>query len=199
MKGIGYGMLMLSLYIGIYYNILISWSFFYLFSSFTSSLPWASCDNTWNTGDCGRVMDRNCSLAGGLIRDGMCVQPHDVSEAEWDLLNQTANNAKMPSDEFFHNFMLEISEGVDDITGMRWELAGCLLLAWIIVYCALWKGIKSIGKVNLDTVTSRITHHSSQTSKWSKCNCLQLVYFTALFPYVILIILLIRAATLPGQ
>ena len=27
----------------------------------------------------------------------------------------------------------------------------------------------------------------------------QLVYFTALFPYVILIILLIRAATLPGQ
>ena len=28
---------------------------------------------------------------------------------------------------------------------------------------------------------------------------MQLVYFTALFPYVILIILLIRAATLPGQ
>ena len=43
--------------------------------------------------------------------------------------------------------MLEISDGVDDITGIRWELAGCLLLAWVIVYCALWKGIKSIGKV----------------------------------------------------
>ena len=43
--------------------------------------------------------------------------------------------------------MLEISDGVDDITGLRWELAGCLLLAWIIVYCALWRGIKSIGKV----------------------------------------------------
>ena len=43
--------------------------------------------------------------------------------------------------------MLEISDGVDHITGIRWELAGCLLLAWIIVYCALWRGIKSIGKV----------------------------------------------------
>ena len=43
--------------------------------------------------------------------------------------------------------MLEISDGVDHITGIRWELAGCLLLAWIVVYCALWRGIKSIGKV----------------------------------------------------
>ena len=50
-------MLMLSLYIGIYYNFLISWSFFYLFSSFTSSLPWATCDNEWNTPNC-TVFDR---------------------------------------------------------------------------------------------------------------------------------------------
>ena len=43
--------------------------------------------------------------------------------------------------------MLDISSGIDDISGIRWELAGCLALAWVIVYCALWKGIKSIGKV----------------------------------------------------
>ena len=102
MEGIGYGMLMLSLYIGIYYNILISWSFFYLFSSFTSSLPWASCENDWNTAACGRAVDRNCSLAGGLVTGaGLCVQPGNVSRAEWDRLNQTNSNAKMPSDEFF--------------------------------------------------------------------------------------------------
>ena len=95
-------MLMLSLYIGIYYNILISWSFFYLFSSFTSSLPWASCDNAWNTAACRRVVDRNCSLAEGLVNsDGLCVLPDTVSQSEWNLLNQTDNNAKMPSDEFF--------------------------------------------------------------------------------------------------
>ena len=33
----------------------------------------------------------------------------------------------------------------------RLELALCLLLAWAIVYGALWKGIKSFGKVIIRT------------------------------------------------
>jgi len=100
-----------------------------------------------------------------------CVFQRDVTIDVWKNVTETANNAKLPSDEFFHNFMLDISQGIHDLGSIRWELALCLLLAWTIVYCALWKGIKSFGK---------------------------LVYFTALFPYCILIILLVRAATLPG-
>ena len=50
------------------------------------------------------------------------------------------------------NFMLDISEGLHDLGHIRWELAGCLLLAWTVVYCALWKGIKSIGKVKSRTI-----------------------------------------------
>ena len=42
-------MFLISLYIGTYYNIILSWAFFYIFSSFSSSLPWSSCDNWWNT------------------------------------------------------------------------------------------------------------------------------------------------------
>ena len=43
--------------------------------------------------------------------------------------------------------MLDMSDGIHDINTLKWELVGCLLLAWIVVYIALWKGIKSIGKV----------------------------------------------------
>ena len=51
-EGIGYGMMMVSGYIAIYYNILISWAFFYFFSSFSWTLPWSSCDNSWNSAQC---------------------------------------------------------------------------------------------------------------------------------------------------
>lgn len=54
---------------------------------------------------------------------------------------------------------------------VRWDLALCLAICWVIVFLCLIKGVKSSGKV---------------------------VYFTATFPYVVLITLLIRGLTLPG-
>nr|CAD7429282.1 unnamed protein product [Timema monikensis] len=71
----------------------------------------------------------------------------------------------------FRRRALQISEGVEYVGGIRWELAGTLLLVWIMCYFCIWKGVKWTGKV---------------------------VYFTALFPYVLLTVLLIRGVTLPG-
>ncbi|XP_019899885.2 sodium- and chloride-dependent glycine transporter 2 isoform X4 [Esox lucius] len=76
-----------------------------------------------------------------------------------------------PSEEYFKYNVLHISKGIEYPGDIRWPLAGCLFLAWLIVYLSLAKGIKSSGKV---------------------------VYFTATFPYVVLIILLFRGVTLPG-
>jgi solute carrier family 6 amino acid transporter-like protein 5/7/9/14 len=42
---------------------------------------------------------------------------------------------------------LHISKGIEYPGDIRWPLAGCLLLAWLIVYLSLAKGIKSSGKV----------------------------------------------------
>lgn len=36
---------------------------------------------------------------------------------------------------------------------MRWELAACLICAWVLVYFALWKSIKSSAKVRYITTT----------------------------------------------
>lgn len=46
--GVGFGMVICSAYLGIYYNVIIAWSVYYLFASFTSDLPWDHCDRSWN-------------------------------------------------------------------------------------------------------------------------------------------------------
>ncbi|KAJ8955461.1 hypothetical protein NQ318_003561 [Aromia moschata] len=88
-----------------------------------------------------------------------------------DSFNVSANQLTDPVKEFWERRALQISEGIEHVGAIRWELAGTLLLVWIICYFCIWKGVKWTGKV---------------------------VYFTALFPYVLLTILLIRGITLPG-
>uniref|UniRef100_A0A8C2UA39 Transporter n=1 Tax=Coturnix japonica TaxID=93934 RepID=A0A8C2UA39_COTJA len=147
-EGIGYSSLGIEIYLNIYYIIILSWALFYLFSSFTAVLPWASCNNPWNS--------------------DLCVDFLNISN--WD--NRTVPaNATSPVVEFWEKRVLGLTDGIHNMGTVRWELALCLLLAWIICYFCIWKGVKSTGKV---------------------------VYFTATFPYVMLVILLVRGVTLPG-
>ncbi|XP_042312769.1 sodium-dependent proline transporter-like [Sceloporus undulatus] len=64
------------------------------------------------------------------------------------------------------------SSGLGDPGPVRWPLALCLLLAWIVIFLCTLKGIRSSGKV---------------------------VYFTATFPYLVILVLIIRGATLEGS
>ena len=36
----------------LYYNVIIAYTLFYLFASFTSDVPWRTCGNEWNTPNC---------------------------------------------------------------------------------------------------------------------------------------------------
>uniref|UniRef100_A0AAQ4RAU6 Transporter n=1 Tax=Gasterosteus aculeatus aculeatus TaxID=481459 RepID=A0AAQ4RAU6_GASAC len=147
-EGMGYGNIVVVLYSSIYYIIILAWAFLYLFSSFNSELPWASCRNNWNTDTCVEF-DRRA-----------------------DYLNWTAaENATSPVREFWERRVLNLTGSVHELGSVRWELALCLLLSWIICYFCVWKGVKSTGKV---------------------------VYFTATFPYLMLVVLLVRGVTLPG-
>lgn len=77
-----------------------------------------------------------------------------------------------------------------DLGQVRWQLALCFLLSWLIVFLCVMKGIRSSGKV-----WARKFYHLK-----SKINIIysQVVYFTATFPYVILISILVRGVTLDG-
>lgn len=60
-KGIGYAMCVLNFFTGLYYNTIISWAVFFFVESFTSVLPWTSCNNAWNTDNC-RTIDQRQML-----------------------------------------------------------------------------------------------------------------------------------------
>uniref|UniRef100_A0A8C6L2J0 Transporter n=1 Tax=Nothobranchius furzeri TaxID=105023 RepID=A0A8C6L2J0_NOTFU len=145
-EGIGYATQVIEAHLNVYYIVILAWAIFYLFNCFTTELPWAGCGHYWNTENCVDYYGENAT-------------------------NITNPNATSPVMEFWERRVLKISDGIEHMGGMRWELAMCLALAWFICYFCIWKGPKSTGKV---------------------------VYVTATFPYFMLLILLIRGVTLPG-
>lgn len=147
MKGVGFGMVIVSFLVCVYYNIIIGWSLYYLFASFQSQLPWTRCDQWWNK--LSRCDENGTTIATNLSR------PVSTSEEYWN----------------YRVLRRDQSDGIGDPGKVLWDQALCLLLAWIIVFLCLAKGVKGTGKV---------------------------VYFTATFPYLILIILLVRGCTLEG-
>jgi hypothetical protein len=71
-QGVGYAGLIVSALIAFYYNVIISYSLFYLVMSFRAKLPWSSCNNEWNTPDCVvKNKTYNCSYFNEVFRKFM--------------------------------------------------------------------------------------------------------------------------------
>ncbi|XP_036705006.1 sodium-dependent proline transporter isoform X3 [Balaenoptera musculus] len=127
-KGAGAAMLLIVGLVAIYYNMIIAYVLFYLFASLTSNLPWEHCGNWWNTDLC---------LEHRGSKDGNGALP----------LNLTSTVS--PSEEYWSRYVLHIqgSRGIGSPGQIRWNLCLCLLLAWVIVFLCILKGVKSSGKV----------------------------------------------------
>ncbi|XP_064614016.1 sodium- and chloride-dependent glycine transporter 1-like [Liolophura sinensis] len=110
----------------------------------------------------------NCSLRLGHVDNSTNHTSFLVSSAS--NLNQSFH-AKTPTEEFWTHHVLEMSNGIETLGNIRWPLFICHVITWVVVFLCALKGIKSFGKV---------------------------AYFTATAPYLLLIILLIRGAMLPG-
>ncbi|XP_058286138.1 sodium-dependent dopamine transporter isoform X2 [Hylobates moloch] len=134
LKGVGFTVILISLYVGFFYNVIIAWALHYLFSSFTTELPWIHCNNSWNS--------PNCSDA----------HPGD-SSGNSPGLNDTFGTT--PAAEYFERGVLHLhqSHGIDDLGPPRWQLTACLVLVIVLLYFSLWKGVKTSGKVWIDAAT----------------------------------------------
>uniref|UniRef100_A0A672KF47 Sodium- and chloride-dependent taurine transporter-like n=1 Tax=Sinocyclocheilus grahami TaxID=75366 RepID=A0A672KF47_SINGR len=148
--GIGYASIVIVSLLNIYYIVILAWGLYYLFQCFQPELPWASCNNKWNTENCVEDTFRK-------------------NKTLWVAANAT--NFTSPVTEFWERNVLSISDGIEQVGHIKWDLALCLLAVWVICFFCIWKGVKSTGKV---------------------------VYVTATFPFVMLIVLLVRGVTLPG-
>ncbi|XP_032361038.1 sodium- and chloride-dependent GABA transporter 2 isoform X1 [Etheostoma spectabile] len=175
-EGLGYGTQVIVTLLNFYYIIVLAWGIFYLYFSFSSELAWSSCNNTWNTGNRCTSKYSSCSTCFYMFKIFLHFAPCPENCMEFQRRNTSINqmmhlNATSPVIEFWERRALRISPGLDHMGSLNWDLALCLFIAWVMCYFCIWKGVKSTGKV---------------------------VYFTATFPYLMLIVLLVRGLTLPG-
>ena len=77
------------------------------------------------------------------------------------------------AEQYFKQGVLKAKDDISDGIGLPdLQLTACLAGCWVLLFFTLWKGVASSGKV---------------------------AYFTAIFPYIVLITLLVRGLTLEGS
>ncbi|XP_048253577.1 sodium- and chloride-dependent transporter XTRP3-like [Haliotis rufescens] len=96
--------------------------------------------------------------------------PHRVEGNSTVILDPECEKSS-PTTYFWYRETLNTAPTVESPPHLNWKMCVGLVAAWIIVYCCIIKGIKSSGKV---------------------------VYVTATFPYLVLIIFFFRGVTLHG-
>ncbi|KAH9488793.1 Sodium- and chloride-dependent glycine transporter 2 [Bulinus truncatus] len=226
--GIGYAMVIISAVVSIYYNMIITYAIYYMMVSFVhldDTLPWEACGQWWNTQKCrsrpfpdlnsdlynisekmellwGELYSRDCVgdklnvtnysdfnastgtsetyesfLRGFRSLYNSSMTLGDISYVEvkgYPQFKDCQLTYTTPSQEYYERYLLQqhLSEDIGDLGAVSLKLTLTLLLAWILIFACLMKGIKTSGKV---------------------------VYFTATFPYAVIIVLLVRGVTLEGH
>lgn len=198
-KGVGITMVFGALLGGTYYNMIIGYASYYMFASFEPELPWQHCGHDYNTKYCyskeeaeaceafnGTWVGQQCynttnaTSVDGSVYETICSKASTGGGTCWNgsfsptqpYLDDIVTHRRSPSDEYFNFGMLDRSERIEDAEYLKWDISLAYLLVWLLCFVCIAKGIKSVGKA---------------------------VYFTAVFPYVILIILFVRGITLPGS
>ncbi|PIO06881.1 hypothetical protein AB205_0059940, partial [Aquarana catesbeiana] len=180
LQGVGVTMVLITTLVCIYYNVIIAYSLYYLFASFQSVLPWSDCFS-WADEMCSKTTRGSCNVSQANItvtRNLTWVKENSMT----CLANSTVlEEVDLPSKQYWD--AKNKNRRDDQIPPKESSICG-----------------KKRTKVAL-----RRSSGLDETGEvvWYLALCLLLawiivVYFTAVFPYVVLIILLVRGATLEG-
>lgn len=146
--GIGIASGVVSFNVALYYNTIIAWCLNYFVRSFQFPLPWSKCPT---------------------IQDNSTF--HSFSK---NMFNESSAEcgASSPTEYFWYRQTLDVSGDINDPGKFNFVIAGCLIIAWVLVYLCIIKGITENPKV---------------------------IYVTAIYPYIVLVIFFFRAITLEGM
>lgn len=189
-KGVGLAMPYSCFGVALYYNVILAYALLYAYYSCFEVLPWSFCDPAWADQNC-YVRGANALVpchrvdqdlfetfehANSTAKDAIPVR-HDGKVVMVDNLTYTmafanCTNASEPAtQQFFWKYVVNLSDGIENLGAVQPKLLICLLIAWICVFLCIFKGIKSSGKV---------------------------VLVSATVPFLILGAFLVRGVTLPG-
>ncbi|KAG7209785.1 hypothetical protein KM043_011403 [Ampulex compressa] len=152
-----------------YYSSLMALTLFFLIASFTTELPWAKCRKEW--GDYCVDSSTKTSHANASMIEAK------TNPAYYEALNKlkllaASNEHRSSAELYFTKVVLQEKDNIDDGIGLpNWKLTLCLFGSWLVICLVTFRGVKSSGKAS---------------------------YFLAIFPYIILFMLLVRATTLEG-
>ncbi|CAF1327089.1 unnamed protein product [Adineta ricciae] len=178
-KGIGWATVLINFMTAMFYNTVISWAVYYMIVSFkgiVGDLPWKRCDHAWNTHCCVAADVGEYQYLSKLANVTIVNTTRTTTALTTTTRAPEKNCTRLvySTEEYFYRALQEVdkADGFENLGKVKWELAVSLLGVFVIVYFALWKGIKSSGKA---------------------------VWITAIAPYAVLFILLIRGITLSGS
>lgn len=143
--GIGISCIAVSFMLCIYYVIVLSWCVYYFFMSFQNNLPWDK---------------KNCINYKPYQKLLQEISKYDKMNQTfpWVVSNLTKLNAMKNAFPdccvkdaplwYFYHKTLQVSTSIDDSgVGLNTKLTICLIVAWIVTYLCVVKGIQSSGKV----------------------------------------------------
>ncbi|XP_013386200.1 sodium-dependent proline transporter-like isoform X3 [Lingula anatina] len=212
-KGVGYAMVIVSSLVAIYYNVIIAWTLYYLFASMTADLPWAHCNNTWNTPLCS---ENAYSIQSNLTTTTTAAPTKSTPLSS--VLTDSNLTSSLPNISSV-NLAAFLASNTTQSPDTEVDIGETITTAITAVVNATLPQFRSPSEeyFSLHVLSKSEGIQDLGGMKWHILLCLTLawilvfvclikgikssgkvVYFTATFPYILLFILFIRGVTLSG-